>query len=130
MTSKKKILLVEDEPSLRQLVKISLKSKEKLELITAKNGREALELAPKEKPDLILLDVVMPQMSGYDVLRELKKSPETASIPVVFMSACFRGDDTEEGLKLGAVGHICKPFNPRKLGEEISKILQKINSSS
>ncbi|MCL5772968.1 MAG: response regulator [Firmicutes bacterium] len=130
MTSKKKILLVEDEPSLRQLVTISLKSKEMFELITAKNGREALELASKEKPDLVLLDVIMPQMSGYDVMRELKKNPETASIPVVFMSACFRSEDSDEGLKMGAVAHICKPFDPRKLGEEISKIFQKINLSS
>lgn len=130
MISKKKILLVEDEPSLRQLVTISLKSKEKLELITAKNGQEALELAQKEKPDLILLDVVMPRMSGYDVIRELKKNSETASIPVVFMSACFKEEDTVESLQMGAVALICKPFDPRKLGEEISNIFQKINSSS
>ena len=105
---KPSVLIVDDEPSsLKVLDKIL---SEDYEIYMAKSGSEALELAVSENPDLILLDVVMSDMSGYDVLKQLKENPEIALTPVIFISGLSTAEDEEKGLILGASDYITKPF--------------------
>ncbi|MCG8617857.1 MAG: two-component system response regulator, partial [Desulfobacterales bacterium] len=85
----------------------------------ATNGRDALFLAVKEQPDLILLDVMMPEINGYDVCRSLKADPRTREIPVIFLTALHDDTDEATGLKLGAVDYITKPFNPELLRRRV-----------
>ena len=104
------ILAVDDEASNLQLLRQILQ--DHYRLLFAKDGARALELAHKEKPDLILLDVMMPGMSGYEVCAALKASPETAPIPVVFVTALNDTADELEGFEAGAVDYITKPVSP------------------
>lgn len=104
-----KILVVDDEPSNRSLLAEVLK--EDYKVILAKNGEMALQLAERHRPDIVLLDVVMPEIDGYQVLRTLKSQDETRHIPVIFISALDSVADEEKGLLLGAVDYITKPFH-------------------
>jgi CheY-like chemotaxis protein len=94
------------------------------EVIMAKNGEDALEILYKDKPDLVLLDIRMPRLNGYEVCRTIKEDPTLQTIPVLFLSA--KGQDTEvqEGLATGADGYIIKPFSPDQLIEHITKALK------
>jgi two-component system alkaline phosphatase synthesis response regulator PhoP len=116
---KKKILVVDDEKDIVELLSYNL-SKEGLTVMTARNGREALERV-KQKPDLIILDIMMPEMNGLEVLREIKKNTDTASIPVLLLTA--KGSETDEivGLEIGADDYIIKPV-------KIGKILARVHS--
>lgn len=109
MTSKK-ILIVDDEATNLQLLKGVLENDYQLSF--AKNGRKALELASAQLPDLILLDIMMPDFTGYDVLAELKNNAKTRHIPVIFVTAMSEFEDEGYGLNLGAVDYITKPVNP------------------
>lgn len=104
-----RILIVDDEKVNRKVL-ISL-LEERYELLAAKDGAQALQLAAS-KPDLILLDIIMPGMDGYDVCRALKNTPETAQIPVVFITTKSTAEEEATGLELGAVDYISKPFSP------------------
>jgi len=102
------VLIVDDDPaSLRDLNQIL---SDDYDIVMAKSGREALELSVSEKPDLILLDVVMDDMSGYDVLGRLQEKQETAYTPVIFITGLVSAEDEEKGLILGAADYITKPF--------------------
>lgn len=103
------LLLVDDEPTNLQLLRRTLG--EQYRLLFAKNGQEALRLAGNETPDLILLDIMMPKMGGYQVCEALKADPVTRLIPVIFVTALSEAADEEHGFKLGAVDYITKPFN-------------------
>ena len=105
---KNKILIVDDVPNNRLIMEKILE--EHCSVILASNGEDALKLAVKEKPDLILLDIIMPGMNGYDVCKKLKESKKTRLIPVVFVTAKDDAVDEEKGLKLGAIDYITKPF--------------------
>ena len=105
----KKILFVDDEPVVVQLMKTRLLSRN-LNVETAADGLEALEKAKSWQPDLILLDVIMPQMDGFETCRELKKSNQTSHIPVVFFTASQDSHLEERALKVGAEGLVQKPF--------------------
>lgn len=109
--SKSKILIVDDEPeNIRILSKLL---KDKCSLIVSSNGADALELAfSSEAPDLILLDIMMPEIDGYQVCKKLKQHPNTRDIPVIFITAKSESDDETKGFELGAVDYITKPFNP------------------
>ncbi len=109
----KTILVVDDEKDIVDLLKYNLE-KEGYAVLTASNGRKALEQAGK-KPDLILLDIMMPEMSGYEVVKELKRDKKTESIPVVFLTA--KGSETDEivGLEIGADDYITKPISVGKI---------------
>ncbi|VVD87074.1 diguanylate cyclase [Pandoraea fibrosis] len=104
-----KVLVVDDAAINRQVLTDLLKSD--CTVILAKNGEQALTLAAQHRPDLILLDVVMPEVTGYDVLRRLKSDPHTAAIAVVFITGLDTPEDEENGLTLGASDYITKPFN-------------------
>ncbi len=114
---KKTVLLVDDEKDIIDLLSYNL-NKEGFTVITARNGREAL-LRVKQKPDLIILDVMMPEMSGLQVIQELKKEKSTASIPIILLTA--KGSETDEiiGLEVGADDYIVKPI---KIGKIIARV--------
>ncbi|MBT8367582.1 MAG: SpoIIE family protein phosphatase [Deltaproteobacteria bacterium] len=105
------ILLVDDNPTNLQVLFQTLEGVE-CKLLIAKNGQGALAIAAKALPDLILLDIMMPDIDGYDVCRQLKTDPATAKIPVIFLSALGDTEDKVKGLHLGAVDYITKPFQP------------------
>jgi PleD family two-component response regulator len=107
---KKRVLIVDDMKS-NLLILYSI-LKEDYTLLMARNGLEAIERASKYAPDLILLDILMPEMCGYDVITALKSSDKTQNIPVIFISGLDGPGDEEKGLSLGAVDYIKKPFNP------------------
>ena len=107
-----RILLVDDEPMNIHVLVEALKNS--YELVVATNGKEALKLAESEpQPDLILLDIMMPEMDGYEVIKRLKDNNNTKEIPVIFVSALSEIENEAKGLKVGAVDYITKPFNLR-----------------
>ena len=120
-----KILVAEDERDIRQLIAFSLEFLG-YKVVQASNGAEAVEKAPVEQPDLIMLDVRMPKLNGYEACRKLKSQEATKDIPVVFLSA--RGQETEikHGLELGAEEYILKPFAPDVLQKRVTSILTRL----
>lgn len=119
-----KILIAEDERDIRELVVFTLEFGG-FEVIAATNGQEAVELARQHRPDLILLDVRMPKMSGYEACRLLKAQEETRTIPVVFLSAKGQEAEIREGLAAGADAYILKPFAPDELIQQIRALLDR-----
>ncbi len=119
-----RILVVEDEKDILELVEISLQLGG-LEVIKAGDGLEALEKALTEKPDLILLDIKMPGLSGYEVCRKLKELPQTKNIPVVFLTARGQEHEIREGLEAGGDDYIVKPFAPDELPRRVKEILSR-----
>jgi CheY-like chemotaxis protein len=118
-----KVLMVDDEPHVRRVAELSLSRVGKWTVILAASGPEAIAAAEREKPDLILLDVMMPGMDGPTTLNALQELPATASIPVVFMTAKVQEREIERYLGLGAAGVICKPFDPMELPDHIRRIV-------
>lgn len=112
--SEYKILIVDDVMSNVLLLKVLL-TNEKFQIATASNGRQALDQVEKEKPDLILLDVMMPDMSGFEVAQQLKANPETIEIPVIFLTALNSPADIVKGFRVGGNDFISKPFNKEEL---------------
>ena len=104
----KRILVIEDEPEMRRNITALLRYKD-YEPIAADNGRHGVELARREKPDLILCDVMMPELDGYDVLRALQADPKLALIPFIFLTAKGEKDDLRSGMNLGADDYLTKP---------------------
>jgi DNA-binding response OmpR family regulator len=120
---KGKVLVVDDEVNITQILEFSIGS-EGFEVITAQNGEEAIERARREQPDLIILDIMMPKIDGYEACRILKANPLTRNIPVVLLTAKGRDIDRRLGLEVGATDYIVKPFSPSKLVERINRLLQ------
>jgi DNA-binding response OmpR family regulator len=120
---KKKVLIIEDEKDLRFFIARALKE-EGFEVIEAIDGEEGIEKAKKEKPDLILLDLLLPGISGYEVLIRIKKDPELEIIPVLILSNLGQQEEIEKGLKLGAVDYLIKAnFTLDEIIERIKKII-------
>jgi DNA-binding response OmpR family regulator len=119
-----KILIAEDERDIRDLVAFTLRFAG-YEVFAAPNGEEAVELASKVNPDLILMDVRMPRMTGYEACKVMKANPALKDIPVVFLTA--RGQETEiqQGLEAGAEEYLLKPFAPDQLTARVKAILAK-----
>ena len=107
---KQTILVVDDTPENIDVLSAVLRPYYKVK--AAMNGKVALKIAAKQKPDLILLDVMMPEMDGYEACRRLKEDAETASIPVIFVTAKSETADEQKGFDLGAVDYIAKPISP------------------
>ncbi len=122
MEAKRKILLIDDHDSVLKLLEAVLKVRN-YEVCYASSGAEGLEMAQKESPDLVLLDVMMPGMDGFKVCQALKQAEATKSIPVVFLTA--RGEDTdrEMGQRVGGEGFIKKPFRSSDLMTTISELI-------
>jgi DNA-binding response OmpR family regulator len=125
MTGQKKILVAEDEPDIRGLIAFSLQYAG-FDVVEASNGRDAVDKAAAEKPDLILLDVRMPKMNGYEACKALKSRKSTRDIPVVFLSARGQESEIKHGLDLGAEEYILKPFAPDELYRRVDGILQRL----
>ena len=123
-----KILIADDERDIRDLVAFTLRFAGH-EVIATSNGEEALQAAQAQPPDLILLDVRMPRMSGYEACRQLKEFPATQAIPVVFLSAKGQEAEVSVGMELGAVEYIVKPFSPDDLLKRVKEILANRNVS-
>ena len=120
--SKGKILVVDDEIYIVHILDFSL-GMEGYEVVTALDGEQALERVASEKPDLIVLDIMMPKLDGYEVCRAVKSNPTTKNVPVILLSAKGRNVDQKMGFDVGADDYITKPFSPRKLVERINQLL-------
>lgn len=119
-----KILIAEDEPDIRDLVAFTLRFAGH-EVVAVANGAEAVEVAPLEMPDLILMDVRMPQMTGYEACEKIKADSRVKDIPVVFLSAKGQDSEIQAGLSAGATDYLLKPFGPMELTEKVKELLEK-----
>ena len=119
-----KILIAEDERDIRDLVAFTLRFAGH-EVFAASNGEEAVEMAPRVNPDLILMDVRMPRMTGYEACKAMKADPELKDIPIVFLSAKGQETEIQQGLEVGAEEYLLKPFAPDQLTAKIKTILTK-----
>jgi two-component system alkaline phosphatase synthesis response regulator PhoP len=119
---KGKILVVDDEENITQILEFSIGA-EGYEVIVASNGEEAIEKARQEQPDLIILDIMMPKIDGYEACRILKANPLTKNIPVVLLTAKGRDIDRRLGYEVGATDYIIKPFSPSRLIDRIHSLL-------
>ncbi len=120
--TKKKVLIVDDEPHIVELVRVCLEDTD-YEIVEAYDGQEALDVAQREKPDLILLDIMLPKMDGYEVCRKLKSSDDTKDIPVVMLTAKGQEVDKVKGFQAGADSYMTKPFSPLRLLTELEEKL-------
>jgi len=120
---RRRILVADDEVYIVHILEFSL-SMEGYEVVSANNGVAALEVIEKEMPDLVVLDVMMPGLSGHEVCRRLRTDPRTRHIPIIFLTAKDSPAERDEGLELGANAYITKPFGPRKLIEAIEGLLE------
>jgi len=119
----KKILIIEDDRYLKELIVKKLK-KEKFEVLEAVDGQEGFKKAKEEKPNLILLDLILPGTDGYTVLSQIKADPETSSIPVIIISNLGQIQEIQKGLKLGAVDYLIKAhFTPEKIIEKVKRFV-------
>ncbi len=117
-----KILIAEDERDIRDLITFTLRFAG-YDVVAAANGEEAFERAVQEKPDLVLMDVRMPRMTGYEACKRMKAEDSTKDIPVVFLSAKGQESEVNQGLDAGAVEYILKPFSPDQLTDRVRVIL-------
>lgn len=115
-------LVVDDDQLLLRLVELNL-AKIGVKVYTAPSGREALRLAAAEKPDVILLDIMMPGMDGYEVLRQLKASGETRDIPVIMLTAKTGKEDRDKCMEMGVEAYLTKPFKLEELRETVKKLV-------
>ncbi len=120
--SNRTIMVVDDHPDLVEIVRMILESKG-FNVRCAYSGQQVFADLEEQKPDLILLDVMMPEMDGLEVLTRLKEDPSTESIPVILLTAKMQTEDILEGYKMGADYYITKPFKPTQLLEGINRIL-------
>lgn len=119
-----KILIAEDERDIRDLISFTLKFAGH-EVIATSNGEEAVEAAQLEQPDLILMDVRMPRMTGYEACQKIKTDPNLKDIPVVFLSAKGQEAEIRTGMEMGADEYLLKPFAPTELIERVRELLDK-----
>jgi two-component system, OmpR family, alkaline phosphatase synthesis response regulator PhoP len=124
----KKILAVDDEKHILRLVQINLE-KAGYDVLTGTNGREAVEKVRAEKPDLVVMDVMMPEMDGFEALQTLKADPATAGVPVIMLTAKAQDADVFHGWQSGADLYLTKPFNPTELLTFVKRILDAQHST-
>jgi CheY-like chemotaxis protein len=119
------VLVVDDEAAIRLLCRVNLRL-EGVDTIEAADGEEALGLAREHRPDLVLLDVMMPHLDGWQVADRLSHDPATSELPIVFLSARAEPADYLHGYELGAVGYVTKPFDPTALGAIVHEVLVRL----
>lgn len=120
---KKKILIIEDDSMINSIYKIKFEIDGFIAVI-ANNGAEGIEFAKKEKPDIIMLDVIMPQIDGFSVLEELKKNEQTKSIPIIMLTNLGAEEDMAKGKKLGAIDYLVKTsLTPKQINDKIKEYL-------
>ena len=121
------ILLAEDDPDIRHLVSVKL-GRGGFDVVAVPDGFAALREAHRQPPDLVLLDVRMPRMSGIEVCRELRAGPHTADVPIIMLTARARTQDLEQAYAAGATDYIVKPFSPRDLLERVEAVLSRVRT--
>jgi len=124
----KKILIVEDERDILQLVKLYLE-KEGFRAVTAATGAEGLKSAKQDQPDLVILDLMLPEIDGLEVCKRLRSSPETAMLPIIMLTAKAEESDTVIGLELGADDYVTKPFSPKTLVARVKALFRRLDRS-
>jgi DNA-binding response OmpR family regulator len=117
-----RLLVVDDDPDIRDIVELNFMM-EGFEVLTAANGREAEEIVRSQRPDAVLLDIMMPERDGIDVLTALRADPATHDIPVVLLSAKATNGEVLDGWRAGAAGYTTKPFDPEELVRYVSHLL-------
>ncbi|NQT28495.1 MAG: response regulator [Candidatus Omnitrophica bacterium] len=122
--AKEKILIVEDDPDIVEMIDYNLK-KEGYRIISVLNGEDAIGIAEKENPDLIILDLMLPEMDGFQVCKHLRSEEKTSSVPIIMLTAKSQETDKVVGLELGADDYMTKPFSPRELVARIKAVLRR-----
>jgi two-component system alkaline phosphatase synthesis response regulator PhoP len=122
-----KVLVIDDEAPIRLLCRVNLEA-EGMQVLEAADGPAGLETARSEKPDVVLLDVMMPGLDGWRVAEELLDDPSTSSIPIVFLTARAELRDRARGLDLGGVDYITKPFNPVELAPMVDSLVGRVDA--
>lgn len=125
MSEKQQLLLVDDEPGIRESVQAYLEDNEDWQVTTASNAEEALQTIDSQVPDLIISDIMMPQVNGYEFLSKLKEDPRYRSIPVVFLTARGMTSDRIQGYEAGCDAYLSKPFDPEELEAIVKNLLSK-----
>ena len=123
---KKKVLVIEDDPSASELMVHTLEP-EGYQVITASNGLEGLKKAMDERPDLIILDVMLPGLDGYEVCQRLRRKPEIATLPILMISAKARQDDIDTGINMGGNDYLTKPSKPSEILAKVEALLASKN---
>jgi CheY-like chemotaxis protein len=123
MSQPKRILIIDDDDDIRQVAALSLETVAGWEVITANAGAAGIDMAAKEKPDAILLDVMMPEMDGPTTFKHMQENPATKDIPVMLLTAKVQGVDQRRFASLGVAAVLFKPFDPLTLSDQISTIL-------
>jgi CheY-like chemotaxis protein len=124
-----KVMVVEDDPDIRKVILMAFRFQGITDVVTAGSGEECLALVEGQMPDVILMDVMMPRMDGYETCRRLKANPETKSVPVVFLTAKAQQYERQQGMQAGASGYLIKPFDPMTLCDQIRAILAEAQAS-
>jgi DNA-binding response OmpR family regulator len=119
----KKILVADDEPEIVLAVAMLLKSRG-YEVVTGEDGIQATQIAIKEKPDLIILDISMPAGDGHTVCQRLRSSPQTAGIPILFLTARDTVKDMKQAMEEGAAGYMTKPYQPKELLDKVKELIE------
>ena len=122
------ILLIEDEEDVADLIRYHLK-KSKFRVLHASDGADGVRTALEERPDAVVLDIMMPRLNGFEVAKKLKADPRTEPIPILFLSAKGESDSRIKGLEIGAEDYITKPFSPRELVLRIQSVLKRTRAS-
>lgn len=125
--AREKIVAIEDEPDLLEVVRYNL-AREGYEVVSAEDGLEGLEVIGRSRPDLVLLDLMLPGMDGLEICRRVKYDPETRNIPVIIVSAKGEESDVVLGLEMGADDYVAKPFSPRELVARVKAVLRRGSS--
>ena len=118
------VLVVDDDPVILRLLQVNFEL-EGIDVVTAVDGEEGLKMAQSDRPDLVISDIMMPKVNGLELLAALRSSPDTASLPVILLSAKAQVADVQRGLELGADDYVTKPFDPLELIDRIYKVLAK-----
>ncbi len=116
------VLVVEDDPTILQLLEVNFEM-EGFTVLRAEDGLVGLDVARSKRPDVIVSDVMMPNMSGLEMVQELKADPDTAGIPVILLSAKAQGSDVRQGIEAGADDYVTKPFEPLDLIDRVTSLL-------
>ena len=124
-----KILVVDDEPSIVRLMEFIL-ARQGHEMLVAVNGEEALEKVHANRPDLVLLDIMMPRIDGYEVARTLRADPKTSELPIIMLSAKAQEEDIQKGIDVGVNEYITKPFSPEQLVHIVADYLHRLHGGA
>jgi DNA-binding response OmpR family regulator len=118
-------LVIDDDPVIVQLLRVNFEI-EGFEVLSAGDGREGVERARRDRPDLVLSDIMMPRVDGLQLLRQLKGDPATRSLPVILLSAKAQNAEVQQGLDLGADDYVTKPFDPLELIDRVNAVLARV----